>query len=309
MNELSGVGTLSPSGAGETKGEIMTSIFEEKETKPKLQKSIGEQPGGLRSETRMTIQTREAQKMVVGRRGGRGVQPIIGLLNFGRRMKLLWLSAQVDDPYADWFLLRIEASMNEAKALIHDKRKWLDEVLHSMEGFDIGVAHSLEPINVSIVFQNPYGYMGAYLVADYDALCRSVFTASHIGLIDRKIANNTIMSAGKMIRRTFNLATQWKFTGVIREDIRVKNPLGLKAIDMYGECPEFILNKTKRAKIAPEIRTQSKPVVTVKNKHDGNGGKQSVSKARGKDKAVGKPDTGAEKREVAAVSIFDLAKS
>lgn len=257
------------------KGETMESIFEDKselkvETKKLAQaipRTIAEQPGGLRSETRMTIQTRQAQKIVVGRRRGKDIQPIIGLLDFGRRMKLLWLSAQADDPYADWYMLKIEESINEAKTVIIEKKQWLDEVLNAMDGFDVGIAHSLEPIQVSIVFQNPYGYMGAYLVFDYDALCCSVFTASHIGLIDRKMANSIMNAAGKSIRRTFDMVAKWKFTGVTRKDIQVKNPSGIRAIETYGECPEPVLNKTKRANISPEIREKPKSVeITVKKK-------------------------------------------
>lgn len=217
-------------------------------------RSMSEQPGGLRSETRMTIQTRQAQKIVVGRRAGKGVQAIVGLLTFGRRMKLLWLSAQGDDPYADWYLLKIEESINEAKQLIQDKKQWLDQVLSSMDSFDLGVAQSLEPVQVLIVFQNPYGYMGAYLVADYDALCCSVFTASHVGLIDRKTANDIIDSAGKAIRRTFDLVTKWKFVGVTRDDIKANNPAATRAIEQLGECPEPVLKGDRRARISPEIR-------------------------------------------------------
>ncbi len=232
-------------------------------------RTIAEQPGVLRSETRMTIQTRQAQKIVVGRRKGKDIQPIIGLLDFGRRMKLLWLSAQADDPYADWYLLKIETSINDAKSLIIEKTHWLDEVLNAMDGFDIGIAHSLEPIQVSIVFQNPYGYMGAYLVSDYDALCCSVFTASHIGLIDRKMANSVMDAAGKSVRRTFDMAAKWKFTGVTREDIQSQNPSGIRAIETYGECPKPILLKSMRAKISPAIREKPKAVeITIKKKEN-----------------------------------------
>lgn len=234
-----------------------------------IPRTIGEQPGGLRSETRMTIQTRQAQKIVVGRRRGKDVQPIIGLLDFGRRMKLLWLSAQADDPYADWHLLKIETSINDAKSHILEKKQWLDEVLNAMDGFDVGIAHSLEPIQVSIVFQNPYGYMGAYLVSDYDALCCSAFTASHIGLIDRKMANSLMDAAGKSVRRTFDMAAKWKFTGVTRVDIQSQSSSGVRAIETYGECPEPVLLKTKRAKISPEIREKPKAVeITIKKKEN-----------------------------------------
>ncbi len=70
-------------------------------------KKLFESPGKLRSEAKIVIQTRQAQKLVKGRERREGVQPIIGMLSFGRRMKQLWLSAQHDDPYADWYLLQI----------------------------------------------------------------------------------------------------------------------------------------------------------------------------------------------------------
>ena len=263
-----------------------------------IPRAIGEQPGGLRSETRMTIQTRQAQKLVLGRKRAKGVQSIVGLLDFGRRMKLLWLSAQADDPYADWYLLRIEESINEAKIVMTEKKKWLDDVLNSMSGFEINIAQSLEPIQVPIVFQNPYGYMGAYLVSDYDALCCSIFTASHIGLIDRKMANSIIAAAGKSIRRTFDLAAKWKFTGVTREDIQHNSPIAESAIETHGECPEPILSKTKRAKISPEIREKSKPVeITIKKKSDNT---EDIQPAASDNKVE------PEKRETEAGPLFGL---
>ncbi len=273
------------------------------------QKTINEQPGGLRSETRMTIQTRQAQKLVTGRKRAKGVQPIIGLLDYGRRMKLLWLSAQANDPYADLYLIKIEESIDETKQLIKEKKQWLDDVLNSMPGFDIDIAQSMQPIQVSIVFQNPYGYMGAYLISEYDELCCSVFTASHIGLIDRKTASSLIEAAGKLIRRTFDMAAKWKFTGVTRDDIKASNPVGLGAIETYGACPEPILSASKRAKIAPEIRENaSKVKVTLKKK-------KTVQKI--KDEKAQKPEEvtdakpktkkGTTSQETVAKSLFGMA--
>ena len=265
----------------ETEMEIENTDSEDSNEQTKVPaRTLAEQPGGLRSETRMTIQTRQAQKLVQGRKRGKvkkiirgkekiiDVQAIVGLLDFGRRMKLLWLSAQADDPYADWFLLRIEESINEAKAVIIEKKKWLDDVLNSMQAFEINVAQSLEPIQVPIVFQNPYGYMGAYLISEYDGLCCSIYTASHLGLIDRKIANSLTEATSKSIRRTFDLSAQWKFTGVTRDDIQFKNPVAISVIEAQGECPEPILSKEKRAKIAPEIRGKQKPVKVTQKKNN-----------------------------------------
>lgn len=252
----------------------MNAIFDRETSQPSVSQPVRtliEQPGDLRSETRMTIQTRQAQKLVVGRKSADHVEPIIGLLDFGRRMKLIWLSAEADDPFADWVLVKIEQSLNESQALIQAKTDWLNTRLSEIQGFDIQVAHSLQPLQVPIYFQNPYGYMGAYLIADYDALARSVFTARHIALIDRTVAEQLLQVTGKAIRRTFNLASQWKFTGVTREDVLAQNPNALKAIGFLGVCPEPIVSKTQRAKISPAIKhnPNRKPTRVINQNHTG----------------------------------------
>jgi len=279
----------------------MANIFDDKTADQSAStppRALGEQPGGLRSSTRMTIQTRQAQKLVLGRKRSKDVQPIIGLLDFGRRMRLLWLSAQADDPYADWYLLKIEEAIDQAKTVMSEKKQWLDDVLDSMPGFEIDVAQSLQPIQVPIAFQNPYGYMGAYLIADYDALCCSIFTATHIGLIDRSIATNLYSQTGKSIRRTFDLAAKWKFSGATRDDISANSPIAIKAIAIHGECPEPILKKTKRAKIAPEIRVRPKAVkIEVKKK------KENVEKIR---TAETEKDNKTEMRESLAENLFGM---
>ncbi len=239
----------------------MANLFDELEeateadvvkTQPK--RGYFEEPGGLRNNTRMEIQTRQAQKLVTGRRRGKDVNPIIGLMDFGRRMKLLWLSAEADDPYADWHLVQVEDSIQEARALIKEKKVWLDDVLNAMEGIEIEIAQSLHPINISIYFQNPFGYMGAYLVKEYDSLACSVFTARHLGLIDRATSESIIETTGKAIRRTFTQVTLWKFTGITREDVRQDNQNAKRAFETHGECPADVLSKKRRAKTAPGIR-------------------------------------------------------
>lgn len=244
-------------------------------------RTLIEQPGDLRSETRMTIQTRQAQKLVVGRKSADHVEPIIGLLDFGRRMKLIWLSAEADDPFADWFLIKIEQSLTESQALIQAKTDWLNARLGEIRGFEIQVAQSLQPLQVPIYFQNPYGYMGAYLIADYDALARSVFTARHIALIDRAVAEQLLQVTGKAIRRTFNLAGQWKFTGVTREDVLAQTSNALRASDLLGVCPEPILSKTQRAKISPLIKEKPKSQANIAVKKTNGGGIKT-----GRDSAV-----------------------
>lgn len=45
-------------------------------------------PGGLTGETCITLQSRQAQRCVAGRRRAPGIQPIIGLKEFGIHLKV-----------------------------------------------------------------------------------------------------------------------------------------------------------------------------------------------------------------------------
>lgn len=258
-----------------------------------------DEPGGLRNNTRMIIQTRQAQKLVTGRKRTSEASAIIGLMDFGRRMKLLWLSAEADDPYADWYLLQIENSIKEARILINEKKSWLDDVLNTMDGIEVEIAQSLKPINISIYFQNPIGYMGAYLVKDYDSLACSVFTARHIGLVDRATAESIIHVTGKAIRRTFTLVSLWKFTGVTREDLKQNNQSSVRALETFGECPEDVISKQTRAKAAPAIRErQFRQGVRISYK---SGEEAKITGANSMDEA--------KKREAVAAALHDITDS
>ena len=231
----------------------------------KLSLPIG-QPGRLRNETTMTLQTRQAKKFIEGRRRAEGSEPIVGLMEFGHLLKKIWLSAELDDPYADWFLLQIEQALQQAKQLIAEKTQWLQAIMQDMKGFNIAVAESSQPVEVALYFQNPYGYIGAYIIHDYDALVQTVYTARHIGLLDRAGADSLLQEAGKAIRSAFNKAATWRFTGVARGDLSANTPNAQRAFDSYGECPAAVVLKEQRARLAPVIKprpTEDKPMGVV----------------------------------------------
>jgi len=221
-------------------------------------------PGPLRSEVTLTIQTREAQKLVTGRRveladpihhNKRNVEHIMGLPSFGRRMNAIWIAAQYDDPYADWFLLQIESALTSAKAIITNKTQELGQLLENVDAIKIKTSHSISPVDIHLNFANPYGYMGAYLVADFDALACALLTAWHIGLLDRAPQREILASTSKSIRRLFLLTTRWQFTGMTRTSLRADEQIAQVAQTKMGPLPQEILDLKQRAKIAPEIRS------------------------------------------------------
>ncbi|MCI0653078.1 MAG: TIGR03761 family integrating conjugative element protein [Methylococcaceae bacterium] len=213
-----------------------------------------QKPGTLRSQVTMEIQTSRAQRLVNGRKRSEGVEPILGAIDFGRRTRALWQSAGNDDPYADWTLLKMEDFIHAAKQMIESHSRRIGEILAGMEGFNIEIANSVEPIQVSLQFGNPYGYMGAYLVADFDMLARTALTARHLGLIDRLQSEEILHAAERAIRRIFNYTAEWRFTGVDREDFRQMNQNARRASEWMGELPPEVLSGEKRARMAPPIR-------------------------------------------------------
>jgi integrating conjugative element protein (TIGR03761 family) len=220
-----------------------------------LPANAGKNPGPLRSQSRLAVHTRYAQRLIDGR-GEANKPPILGLLAFGRRMRQIWLSAEHDDPYADWYLYQIEGLVDITRQLIQDHRRQLQGLLENIpKTVHIAVSESLEPVEVELAFANPYGYMGAYLVADFDELARLVFTARHAGCIDRKFAEAMLFKSASAVRRTFQKSAEWRYTGVTRTDIKANSPLAQKAIEAMRIVPLEHLQGDVRARCAPIIRS------------------------------------------------------
>jgi len=216
--------------------------------------TVADRPGTLRGDACLVIQTRQAQRLVYGRKQS-GQQPaIIGLVRFGMLMKRIWISAMLDDPYADWYLLQIDDTLTAGRDEIRQSKARIDALLASTHGVEIAVAHSLKPARVPLQFANPYGYMGAYLIGDYDELVCAVLTARHVGLLGRDSAEQMLHRGGRLIRRAFLLPTQWKHCAVDRTDLLQSNQRAQAARTTMGEVPQEVLEGTRRARHAPEIR-------------------------------------------------------
>lgn len=227
-------------------------------------RAVADHPGTLRGSASLVIQTRQAQRLVYGRRQTREQPGIIGLVRYGMLMKRIWVSAMLDDPYADWFLLQLYEALETGRTDIRRMRSEMGELLRSAGSVEITVAHSLKPVRVPLVFANPYGYMGAYLVSDFDELVCAVLTARHVGLLTRDAAEQALNHGGRLVRRAFLLPTLWKHCAVDRDDVRQDNARAQAARAAMGDLPQAVLDGNLRARHAPEIRKPVTANITVK---------------------------------------------
>ncbi len=85
-----------------------------------------EKLGPLRGQVWLTLQTNQARRLVRGRNGTKGRSPIIGLGLFAERLRLIWQASRNDDPYADWWLIKVHEAIEDREALF-ELCKRLDE--------------------------------------------------------------------------------------------------------------------------------------------------------------------------------------
>lgn len=211
-------------------------------------------PGALRGQTALRIQTRQAQRLVHGRNKDEDKPAIIGLIRFAALLRPIWNGARNDDPYAAWWLLRIHEALETAWAEIDRLNETVQSRFQAVPGFRVRVAESLNPIEVPLVFGNPYCFRGAYLVARFDELVRAVMTARHVGLLDRDNAERCLHQGGRQVRGAYNAPLGYKFFGITREDIIQANAKATQARALMGDIPPGVLSGEQRAPYAPDDR-------------------------------------------------------
>jgi integrating conjugative element protein (TIGR03761 family) len=216
-----------------------------------LAETHGEQPGALRSETWLTLETRQAQRLVHGRRAADGKAEIIGLKRFAAMLRSIWAGARTDDPYGDWWLIRIEEALEGSQGALSALEARAQECLQGHPAVDVAVAHSIEPVRIPLLFTSPHAFRGAYLIADADRVIRAILTARHVGLMNRDDSERLIYEAGRAVRRALGSARGYRYKGIGRNDLRLGTARGCEARESMGQLPESILAGTQRPRYGP----------------------------------------------------------
>jgi integrating conjugative element protein (TIGR03761 family) len=163
-------------------------------------------------------------------------------------------AAAGDDPYADWYLLQTLENLEQGREELERLEQDVEGLLQGIQGVDISVAESQKPARIPLQFANPYGYMGAYLISDYDRFARAVLTARHVGLLDRDSSERLLSKGGRLVRRAFASTQGYKHCAVTRDDMAANNARARDAITAMGELPQDVLTGETRPRIAPEVR-------------------------------------------------------
>ena len=216
-----------------------------------------EKLGPLRGQVWLTLQTNQARRLVRGRNGTKGRSPIIGLGLFAERLRLIWQASRNDDPYADWWLIKVHEAIEDREALFERLQRDLEERLTQMGAIEVDVAVSERPYRMPLQFANPYAYQAARLVSTYDSLVCAALTASHIGVLDRASRDHVIELGARKIRGLFMIPQGYRFLRIERSDLQKGNEKSTQAVQFMGTVPDDVLSGERRAPLAPTQRSLS----------------------------------------------------
>lgn len=214
---------------------------------------VEERPGVLRGGAVLTLQTRQAQRLVRGRGYSADKPAIVGLIGFANLVRSVWLGARADDPYADWWMLKIHDALEQAERALSSMERAIVGKLQGMGALEVTLPTSTKPARVSLNFSNPYAFHAARVIGAFDALVCKVLSARHVGLLARDEAEGLLHQGGRVVRRVLQSPVGYRFLGVTRREVAQGTAKALQAIEVMGEVPGDVLTGNRRAPHAPAV--------------------------------------------------------
>jgi integrating conjugative element protein (TIGR03761 family) len=180
----------------------------------------------------------------------------IGLIQFASQVAKIYKASQADDPYADWFLMKIYDAVVSAK----DNLKKIEEkatfYFDNQRGLKLQYSPN-KPWQHELRVVNPYSYMGASLLTDLDHILRKIVIIRHVCVQTK--SQLTIKQPIKELQDAFAVPFVWKNTKVTRADIRSGNQNAIDAKAAFTESlPDAVLNEEIEFSYLPNSKKKPK---------------------------------------------------
>lgn len=198
--------------------------------------------GRLAGEVCLEVHTHQAQRLVWGRRRTAGKPPISGLIAFASAVNTIWHAAEGGDPYALWWLVKIEAAIGQCRAHLNEQLDETAFLYPDAAMLEVDTAESEQPYRTRLAFSNPYAYRAAHMLGQYDTLVRTCYTLTFVGAGDPAELQTIMARAGHQVRGVFATPQGFRACAINLNDIRQNNQRAQRAIELMGPLPEEILN-------------------------------------------------------------------
>lgn len=208
-------------------------------------------PGPLRHKVSLTTQSRYARLLVLGRSATANTPAIMGLLAFADQLRIIWNASRADDPWADWWLIKIDDAIDLVQHRLETIATKIRRYLQAQPALEIDIATSERPYRIKLRFINPYAYRGAQLVAEFDAAVRTILTARHVGLFSEEQSYRQIESCSAVLRSLFAIPQNYRVLRIDRAAVKAGAPAAISAAEIMGQVPSAILLGEQRPRLAP----------------------------------------------------------
>jgi len=210
--------------------------------------------GSLRSTMSLTLHTHHASRIWHGRAPSERQAAIVGLNGYIVAMNKMKRGSEQDDPYSDWWMLRIEDKLDQTKASLQILREQVEQVLtHVPPALDLGENLNVQPVKLPLFISAQLGFAAVYLLAEYDDIARKLLLAHHAALIDRPTLDGWLNDGAHALRSLFTLSQHYRYSGCTRDDFAANNAAARAALEKFGELPQDVLEGTRRSRFAPPI--------------------------------------------------------
>ena len=214
--------------------------------------------GRLQGEAWLEIHTHQAQRLIRGRNRKVNKPAITGLLGFASQLNIIWQAASEDDPYAHWWLIKIEEAMAEVQSYLTAQLDQMGGLCAGTARFQWSVSYSQRPHTVLLQFATPYAYRASQLLGEFDCLVCQCLTLKHVGAGEPGQLNAVIEAAAHQVRRVFSLPQGFKLFAIDRAAVRQRTQRAEQARAHFGELPADIFTGERTATFAP-VRSPIEP--------------------------------------------------
>ena len=179
----------------------------------------------------------------------------IGLVQFASQVAKIFKSAQADDPYADWYLMKTYDAIFTAKERLRKIEERTKFYFDNQRGLTLQYSPN-KRWQRELRILTPYSYMGASLLTDLDQILRQIIIIRHVRVQTEN--ELTIKEPIKELQEAFAVPFSWKETKVTRADIHSGNQNANDAKAVFSETlPEDVLNEKIEFSYLPNYKKKS----------------------------------------------------
>lgn len=216
-------------------------------------RSIGGLEAEENAEDSMTLQTRDAMKLFVGRPAEGGARAIAGGRRVAASLRQVWGLSSNDNPYADWMLVSFDEASGDVMRELAQQASAIVARMDGLraKGLSYSVLVSKSPVVVQLGFTSPYGYAIARLMVEFDWLARVVKSAQRRDVLSSTEAYQILFSVKRKIRSVFEpivrsgaLMTREELRPLTRADFLSSDEDAKRRVlamnELFGSCPKDV---------------------------------------------------------------------